>query len=217
MPEESAVGATARATIRAGRPRPPPDRGDPGTGGQPEPAAVEPRRRRRQRLPGVPRPAAAFSAENVNTAVARLPTWYVGSPVTPRGSSRTCGTERPVASRAAAASATSWTSGLLGDLEVAVRGEVGQLDEVGRGDRPPARSARCGRSAASRRRPRRRRRSAGRRRRRRRPPGCAATVRQRRDAAAPPPLARSPAPARATGGARRRRRRRRVGVEGRAR
>src|SRR5688572_25792160 len=111
MPEESAVGATARATTSAGTPR-----ASDQTAAIPGPAAS---RNRLSSSPGggggsgSPYSAAicvARSSENVNTALALLPTCSSGSPTTPRGSSLTRGTESPVASSAASASATSRTS-----------------------------------------------------------------------------------------------------------
>ena len=53
---------------------------------------------------------AARSAEKVKVALTSPPTWYVGSPVTPRGRLATSGTSRPVSAAAAAASGTVRTS-----------------------------------------------------------------------------------------------------------
>src|SRR5215218_2938431 len=103
MPEEeAAVGATARATTRAGTPW-----ASDHTAASPGPAV------NRNWLPSRPgggggsvSPAAAavlpaFSAEKVNTALSLPPAWNVGAPVTPRGSTPTLGAESPVSFSAA--------------------------------------------------------------------------------------------------------------------
>ena len=154
---------------------------------------------------------AAFSAEKVNTALDRPPTWYVGSPVTPRGSSLTRGTDEAGGLLRGGGVGDLADVGLLGHLEVAVRGEVGQLDQVGLGDRDrgdllgaedlqPVRGGR-GTGAGQQ----------GDARRPRRPPGCAAPPASGGRGAADgrPPAARRRRP-RGTGGATPRRRPRRA-------
>lgn len=88
MPEEYAVGATARATTTAGTPR-----ASDQTAASPGPATKRNWLPSRHRggggsvSPAAAAACAAFSAEKVNSALTRRPTWNAGSPVTPRGSS----------------------------------------------------------------------------------------------------------------------------------